>query len=76
MNEQSRLSAMREQYCERIFCRKAELTDVARMYRNLNPKLDPTNKQSLRLSAFSVNECRQIEVEICSLELETFNDNS
>jgi hypothetical protein len=46
------------------------------MYRNLNPELDPTNKQSLRLSAFSVNECRQIEVEICSLELETFNDNS
>ena len=67
---------MRYQYRERIFSRKAELTDVARLYRKLNAELDPTNEQSVRLSAFYVNECRQIEDEIGSLELEKFNNNS
>jgi hypothetical protein len=36
MNQQGQLTAMREQYRERIFRRKAELTDVAKLYRKLN----------------------------------------
>ncbi len=38
--------------------------------------LDPNNEQSFRLLASYVNECRQIEDEIRSLELEIFNNNS
>ena len=74
MSEQSQLMSMREQYRERIFRRKAELTDVARSYRKLNAGLDPDNERISRLSTFYVSECRQMEDEICRLELETFND--
>ncbi len=76
MNQQIQLTAMREQYRERILRRKAKLTDEARLYRKLNAELDPKNEQRSRLSAFCVNECRQDEDEICSLELETFNNNT
>ena len=59
--------AMRVQYRERVFRRKAELTDTARSYRKHNAELDPNNEQSLRLSAFYTSECCHIEDEIRSL---------
>ncbi len=76
MNQATQSMTMREQCRERVFRRKAEMTDAARSYRKLNAELDPNNKQSSRLSAFYMSECRMIEEEIRSLENENFNNNS
>ncbi len=72
MNQVTQSMTMREQCRERVFRRKAELTDAARSYRKLNAELDPNNEQSSRLSVFYIIECRMIEDEIRSLELENF----
>ena len=76
MKEQSQLTAVRKQYSKRMFRPQSKLTDEARSYRKQNAELDPNNEQTLRLSAFYVNECRQIEDKIRRLELKTFNNNS
>jgi len=76
MNQVAQSMTMREQSRERVFRRKAELTDAARSYRKLNAELDPNNEQSSRLSAFYISECRMIEDEIRSLELENCSDNT
>jgi hypothetical protein len=76
LNQRRQATVMREQQCERIFRRKAELNDIARSYRKLDAELDPNDERSSRLSNFYVNECLRIENEIRSLELETFSNDS
>ena len=61
MNQVTQSMTMREQCRERVFRRKAELTDAARSYRKHNAELDPNNKQSSRLLVFYISECRMIE---------------
>ncbi len=75
MNQVTQSMTMREQCRERVFRRKAELTDAARSYQKLNAELDPNNEQSSRLSVFYISECLMIEDEIRSLELENFNED-
>lgn len=36
MNQQTQSMSMREQHCERVFCRKDKFTDATRSYRTLN----------------------------------------
>ena len=53
---------------DRIFRRKAELTDLARKYRKLNAELDPTDPRSRHLSDFYNAETRDIDREIQQLD--------
>jgi ABC-type transporter Mla subunit MlaD len=62
-----------EKHSERIFRRKAELTDLARKYRKLNAELDPTDARSSRLSEFYKAETRDIDQEILQLDNRTVN---
>ena len=74
LDEQREQSRRQDQSRERIFRRRAELSDLARKYRKLNAELNPTDVNSARLSEFYVNEGRLIEDEIQNLE-STFPSN-
>jgi hypothetical protein len=57
-----------EKQNERVFRRKAELTDLARKYRKLNAELDPMDARSRHLSDFYNAETRDIDREIQQLD--------
>jgi hypothetical protein len=71
LDQQREIARTREQSQERIFRRRAELSDQARKYRRLNAELDLTDGKSARLSEFYTNEVRLINDEIQDLESST-----
>jgi hypothetical protein len=70
LQQQKQESTERGNCQERIFRRKAELSDLARKYRRLNAELDLNDERSPRLSEFYINEGRHLEHEIRQLDLQ------
>ena len=68
LGQQREISRTREQSRERIFRRRAELSDLARKYRKLNAELDPTDENSARLSEFYIYEGCLLDDEIRDLD--------
>ena len=70
LQQQKQESTKRGNCQERIFRRKAELSDLVRKYRRLNAELDLNDERSPRLSEFYINEGRHLEHEIRQLDLQ------
>lgn len=72
LQQQTQESTERGLCRERIFRRKAELSDLARKYRKLDAELDPNDERTPRLSTFYINEGRLLEEEIRQLDLQIY----